>query len=583
MRSFFTYFFASLLAGLALIVLSFFLLVGIAASAAFSGEGQVTVPQKAVMTIDLGGPWHDRVEEDPFMELFGGGEGDLSATIKALEEAAADSRITCVYLRASGMGPGYTTAYELRAALRKFQESGKPVYVYGTLYDQRSMLVASLADSIFIHPEGMAEWFGISAQIPSYAAMLRKIGVKPEIIRATGNTFKSAVEPFFLDTISAENRLQTENLINQVWQNILATVGSDREIPVAVLDSLASNLSLGSSHDLIRTGLADALMHPDEVLSFLGSKTDEDDIREIPMISAGDYASTLSGGKYTGNKLAVVYAEGEITMGSSGSYTITGTRFVNAIREARLDPKVSAVVVRVNSPGGSSLVSELIAREIDLTAKEKPVVVSMGNVAASGGYYIASSAEKIFVSPTTITGSIGVFGTLFSARELLNEKMGIRYDEVKTNPEAGLLVPDKDVSPAVMAYLQRMVDQTYATFIQRVAEGRNMPLEAVAEHAKGRVWTGMDALSVGLADTLGGLADAMAYAAQLGELPENYRVVALPKVEDPFAQFTNTLKTLPEAFLKQHLGEHGAVINGLKTLNGQDRVLMRMEYDLFLR
>jgi protease-4 len=586
MKSFFKTFFAALLAGIVLIGGGILLTIGLISALAMAGESTPVVPEKTILTVELSGPWYDRAVDNPIAALFGADNGgqDLSALTRALTAAATDDRIKAVYLRASGMGPGYTTAFEIRQALQTFKESGKPIYIYGTIYDQRSLLVGALADSVLIHPEGMAEWYGLGAQIPSFAGMLRKVGVEPQIIRATGNSFKSAVEPFFLDSISAENRMQTETLLTQIWDEMLAAIAKDRGLTEEALDSMATDLTIESAADLVKSGLADAQMQADEVLTLLGDKTGEADIRKVPMTTYQDYAATLAKGKYTGDKLAVIYAEGEIVFGEgSDDYSITTRRYVNALREARMDPKIKAVLLRVNSPGGSSLVSDLIAREIDLTAQEKPVIVSMGNVAASGGYYISTSAQKIFVSPTTITGSIGVFGTLFSAQELLNEKMGIRFDEVKTNPHAGLLVPDQPMSPAVAGYFQKMVDRTYATFIQRVAEGRNLPLEQVAEHAKGRVWTGSDALRHGLADTLGGLSDALKYAAQQGGLGDAYRVVELPEAEDPFARFTQTVKNLPEAWLREDLGPYGEVLNGFKSLNSADRVLMRMEYDLLIQ
>ena len=460
--------------------------------------------------------------------------------LKVLEMATTDERIDGIVVHSDGLQAGWAQTEELRQALARFSESGKPVVGYNSILTAKNLYLASGTRKIWAHPMAVADWKGLAAQILFFKDLLRKLHIDVQVIRH--GKYKSAVEPFVQKKMSPANRLQTRRMVNGIWNETLRKVAEARRLPVDSLNAWAGNLALRMPQDLVRHGLVDGLLYPDELKKRLaGLSGNEVRAFDIHFVTETDY--------YYKNKakeifkelapvgsgvIAVLLAEGQIVPGEGNKDEIGADALIGQIRKLRKDDKIDAVVLRINSPGGSAMASEQIWRELKLLAKEKPLVVSMGNVAASGGYYIATAADNIFADRTTITGSIGVFGLIPNLQNAVGA-LGISVDTVKTHPHAdmGLMRP---LDTTEKAYFKQMIEFTYHTFLQRVADGRKMNIDRVDSIAQGRVWTGADAVKLGLADKLGGLTDALEYTETL--LPSDSKPVRVryyPQVENPFA------------------------------------------------
>lgn len=511
-------------------------LIGIAGG----GDTPAVVQQGSVLKIDLSEAITEAPSTDPFagfdfMSMQQTPQLSLLTTLRAIEAAAEDDRIDGIYLRPNGTGgaAGAAVVEELRAALETFKQSGKFIVAYNEVYTQGTYYLASVADKIYLQPEGGMEWSGLSASLMFYKGLFDKLDLKMEVFRPTVCKYKSAVEPYIRTKMSPENRAQMQALTDSMWKTITEAVSASRNIPVEELNRLADELAVTLPDEAVEKGLVDGVAYEDEMKDLLveaGASTDDDD--EVRFVSLGDYVSQVSADlkHLSAPEVALVYAEGQIVDGEGGGKEIHGNTLAAQLREQRLDDNVKAVVLRVNSPGGSALASDIIWREMELLKAEKPVIVSMGSYAASGGYYISAPADAIVADKMTLTGSIGVFGMFPYTLDALKNKLGITVDGVKTNRSAGM-GSTGPLTATERAAVMRGVDRVYATFTRLVAEGRNLPIEKVLDIAGGRVWSGDEALGIGLIDGYGGLKAAVALAADKADLGEDYRLVE--KIETP--------------------------------------------------
>ena len=439
--------------------------------------------------------------------------------------------------------------------------------------------MASVADEVYLHPEGVLELVGLAYQGMFFKGALEKLDIEPQIIRH--GKFKASVEPYMLDKMSNENREQISKFLNSIWSNMLADISESRNISTYDLFQIVQQLKVRKASDAVTLGLTDATLYKDQVLDSLRQKLNIEADAEIELTGLAAYKNVKSEGskkKYSKDKVAVVYAYGQISGGEGDDENIGSERISRAIRDARTDEKVKAIILRVNSPGGSALASETILREMMLAKAEKPIVVSMGDVAASGGYYIACHADTIVANPTTITGSIGVFGLLMNTQKLMKNKLGITIDTVRTNQYADMGSMYRSLTTKERNIIQKSVEDIYDTFITHVSEGRSMSKEAVDAIGQGRVWTGTDALDLGLIDVLGGLEDAIDIAANMASL-ENYRISSLPKQIDPVEELIKDLTGGAKAsILENELGKSYQLYKEVNNILEMDEVQMRMPY-----
>lgn len=581
MKSFFKSFFASLLAIVVFFGLIFILFFGIAG--ALLADEQVKVDPKSVLVIDLAKKMSDRKIDDPFAEISGDeAYPDLSTAVKLIEHAAKDSLIKGVYIIAKDNGNGAASASELRNALLEFKKSKKFIIAYGDYVSQAAYGVAAVSDKVYCHPKGMFEWQGMSVEYVFFKNLLDKLEIKPQIFYA--GKFKSATEPFRETNMTAANKEQTQVWLTDLYNNMLNNVAASRKISVDSLRKYAEEFRIDAPEKAVQLKLIDGLKYDDEVKQEIKSllklaKTDKINFVSLPDYEKG--ADIIEG--YAKDKIAVVFAEGDIMYGKPSPETITSDEYLSILRTIKQDKSIKAVVLRVNSPGGSSLASEIIWREIEMIKKEgKKVIVSMGNVAASGGYYIACNADKIFVQPNTITGSIGVFSVVPDFSSFMKNKLGITFDGVATSKYADLPSVTRALTDEEKKIIQREVDKTYLTFKTRVAEGRKLSLEYVDSVAQGRVWTGKRAIDLKLADQLGGLNDAIAEAVKMNGLKE-YRIRTYPEPKSFFEYIMDVYPDeLSKASIKKELGaEEYEIFQRMKQLkNEKGEIKARMPFEL---
>ncbi len=534
-------FFKTFLAGvLAFLVGSFlslffwlFLIGMIAGMAASIGGNNVSIHPGSILKIDLAERIADAPSTDPtanfdLLSMRPTPQLSLMEALRAIEAAKNDDRITGIYLRPNGGGgiAGSAIVEELRAAIVDFKQSGKFVVAYNESYTQGQYYLASAADSIYLQPQGGMEWSGLSMRMMFYKGLMDKLDLKAEVFRPTACKYKSAVEPYILNKMSDANRQQMQQLINSLWKTLASDVAASRGLSLETLNRMADKLEATLPEEALEKGLVDALIYEDQmddVFASLGVEADPDG--RYNYISLGAYASQVPADlRFKAPQVAVAYADGGIVDGSSSNGSVGGNSLAEKLADLREDDQVKAVVLRVNSPGGSALASDVVWREMELLKAEKPVVVSMGSYAASGGYYISCPADVIVADKMTLTGSIGVFGMYIDPIAALKNKLGVTIDGVKSNASAGMgtMTP---LTPLERAAIMRSVDKVYETFTTYVAEGRNLPLEQVLEIAGGRVWTGEDALGIGLIDSYGGLDAAIAIAAEKAAISDDYRIV----------------------------------------------------------
>ncbi|GAA4764951.1 signal peptide peptidase SppA [Flavobacterium hankyongi] len=560
--------------------------------ALLGGEEKIEVKNKSVIELDLAKVTNDyggkfNYKDMPFLNDKAEKEG-LSDVIKAIEIASKDSKIEGISILNNPLNLGVAQTKALRDELEKFKKSGKFVVAYSNVMTQKEYYLNSVASKVFLNPVGEVDFKGLSSSILYMKDFQDKSGIKMEVIRH--GKYKSAVEPFLTNTMSPENREQITTFLNSIWSSIVQDISKSRNIPVEKLNSIASELSARTPQLALENKLVDVIAYEDKyhdyIKSVIGIKDQKENYNKISIL---DYAeSTVEDETFSSkDKIAIIYAQGEITSGEGDVNEIGEGSMRRALEEAREDDDIKAIVLRVDSPGGSALTSDLIWREIELTKKVKPVVVSMGNLAASGGYYISCNANKIFAESSTITGSIGVFGMLPNFHGIAS-KYGFNSEMVETHKNAGGYDPFQPIDNDFKNFTQEGVESIYKTFVSRVAAGRKMTFEQVDAIAQGRVWSGTDALKLGLVDKIGGMDDAIAYAASLVNV-KDYATVDYPEYEkdiDSFFGGNGFFSSLglfqsTETLLKEELGEENyQMIQNIKSLNSKKGVQAIMPFEV---
>jgi len=538
----------------------FFGMIAIGAAMGSSSD-KVVVKDNSVINLDLSGVKYDYAGKFNYKDLgfVDAGKDGVSNVLAAIEYAKTDDRIKGISILNDESSLGMVQRREIRKKLEEFRKSGKFVLAYANTYSQGEYYLNSVADTVYVNPVGSLDFKGLSTEILYLKGLQDKTGVQMEVMRH--GKYKSAVEPYLQDKMSDANREQITVFLTSIWETIVDDISKSRKVPVEKLNEIANNLDARTPSRALKVGLVDKVAYEDEYHAAIKKALKIEGDKDYETIDILDYAKDIAQkilDKSSDDQIAVIYAQGQILNGE-GSVSYIGEGSINrALKDARQDDKIKAIVLRVNSPGGSALTSELIWREIELTKKVKPVIVSMGDVAASGGYYISCNADRIFADPSTITGSIGVFGMVPNFKSLAN-KYGVNSEQVKTHDNASNYSPFRDIDPSFKMVVTEGIEDIYTTFVQRVADGRKLTVEQVDEIAQGRVWTGKDAIKNKLVDELGGLDQAIAYAAKKVEI-DSYKVVNYPeykmKFEDLLRNYlgTSMIKT-EEQLIKEKIGE----------------------------
>lgn len=586
MKQFFKFMLASM-AGffLTMIVLFFFFAILIASLLTFTKKEEVVVKPKTVLHLTLKEAIPERSQASPFSfsetRLFSTSNvPGLLETNDLLKRASEDDNIRGILLDLSEIGSGMATMEEVRNALLKFKESGKFVVAYGEVYSQKAYYLATTADIICLNPEGALDFRGMAGELVFIKGLLGKLDINPQIIRH--GKYKSAIEPLISDRMSEANKEQTLAYINSLWMHISDGISKARNIDPARLQVIADSLLIQTPEDALNYHFVDRVIFKDQLIDLLKEKLEIGKNDKIEMMKLERYkdAPAKTFKKRAKEKVAVIYAVGSIGDGEGSDESIGSERISKAIRKARTDSTVKAIVFRVNSPGGSALASDVILREIKLARDIKPVVVSMGDYAASGGYYIACAADTILANPTTLTGSIGVFGVIPDFSKFFNNKLGVTFDVVKTNKHADYISVTRPMTPYEEKVITNDVERIYKVFVNHVSEGRSMPEALVDSLGQGRVWSGTDGVKTGLVDLTGGLQDAINIAANMAKL-EDYRIMSLPEQKDPFTQIIDELIGKPsETRLKKELGLLYPYMKELQSLSGLKGVQARLPFIL---
>ena len=551
------------------------------------------IKDNSILKINLSGTMQERAESNPLAMIMGEeAEGiALDNALTALDKAAKNEKVKGVYIEAGILGSSPAMAQELRQAIVKFKKSGKWVIAYGDRYSKMSYYIASAADEVLLNPSGSVDFSGMASTLMFFKETLAKLGVKMQVFKV--GTYKSAVEPYICTEMSDANREQISSYLGDVWSQVLKDVSKSRKRSEAELNSLADTLTvIAKAETSVEGGLVDRLCYIDEVKETLRKKMglDDDDDEDLIFTTIDDMAKSESLDDKVDDQVAVYYAYGEIVDiaaqgGFSQEHQIVGSKMVNDLQQLRKDDDIKAVVIRVNSPGGSAYASEQIWREIMLLKKEKPVVVSMGGLAASGGYYISCPANKIYAESTTLTGSIGIFGMIPDASELVTDKLGLRFDGVKTNKMSDFGANmGRPFNEAECTMLQSMVENGYDLFTRRVAEGRSLSQDSVKVIGEGRVWTGQQGLKIGLVDKIGNLEDAISAASKLAKLKE-YRAVPYPQDdENPFtAMFNKSKSGYLDSQLRETLGDYYTGYSIYRNLKNMSPIQARMPFDVVIK
>lgn len=587
MREFFKYVFATvvgIIISTFLIFLVFIVLI-FSVISSIGSKSPTAVAANSVLYLNLDQTIKERTPNKTFdnLPIIGSGPGKsigFYELIKALKEARTDDHISCIFLTVTSPEAGKATLKEIRDAITDFRKSGKKVIAYAEVYTQDAYYLASAADRVYLNPQGALEFKGFSSQLTFFKGALEKAGIEAQIIRV-GN-YKSAVEPFITDKMSDYNRSQVSAYLGGLYRTFLQGIADSRKIPVDTLHQLADTYRIKLPQDALDTRMVDGLKYKDEVLAELKKLSGLSPRQKLVSISINDYAADLESDQGSDrSKVAVIYANGDITSGEGNDDSIGSERISRAIRKAREDEQIKAIVLRVNSGGGSALASDVIWREIVLSKKVKPVIASFGDVAASGGYYIACAADSIFVQPNTITGSIGVFGIIPNFQNLLNNKLGITFDGVKTGQYADIMSVNRPLTAGERLIIQNDVNHVYATFTSRVAEGRKRSQSYIDSIGGGRVWVGTDAVKIGLADRIGNFQDAIGAAAKKAGLKKSYKIIEYPEKTDPIKSFLDDASdNVRVYYAKKEFGENFLLYQQLKKAVVNAGIQARMPFEV---
>ena len=583
--SFWKIFFGSLLAFVMGTFLLFFIIIAFVAAVATSFSNvEVAVSPNSVLSLHLD---YEIAEQTTYIPFQGLSFSDFKPAIapgvydimKNIEKAKTDPSIKGIYLNFGYVGLGMANTGQIRNALLDFKKSGKFIVAYSEFYSEKAYYLCSVADKVILNPKGVVEFNGMSARYPFFKGLLDKVGIQAQVFY--DGKFKSATEPFRLDSMSRENELMTITLLKDVHSKVMKDIAESRKIGILQLDSINNNLLVQNAADAKKYGLVDEVWFDDQVRDYLKKQLELTESDKVDMVSLTKYLS-VPGKKQDVNletdKIAILFASGDIVDGKGDDDNIGSEKFVKQLRKLREDDKVKAVVFRVNSPGGSALASDIIAREVQLTAAKKPVVVSMGDYAASGGYYISAYATKIVAQPNTLTGSIGVFGIYPNMQKLFEDKLGIHFDGVETGRYSDFGDISRPMREDEKLIVQRGVDSIYSDFKTTVVKGRNINATLVDTIAQGRVWTGSQALAFGLVDTLGGLEDAISIATHLSK-SSTYRLVEYPEVDkDMFELISMFREGKEQSAIRLKLGPFYSVYEQLQLISAMKGVQARMPF-----
>ncbi|MGA1977413.1 MAG: signal peptide peptidase SppA [Bacteroidales bacterium] len=570
--------------------LLFFIMLGSIGIMVASKNKTVSVPDNSVLVLKAGVTIPDRTDPNPIaaldlINMTFSPEPGLNDILQNIEKASSDPKIKGIIIENGFLSSGWATTEEIRDALVKFRkESGKFVIAYSDyVLEQEGYFLSTAAGRIYINPSSMVDFKGLSGEVMFYKKALDKLGIEVQVSRH--GKFKGAVEPYILDRMSNENRQQIREYVGSIWNHAIKMISEARDIPEEKLERLADNLAGNLATTALENKLVDGLLYRDQVNDTIKALAGIKKSDKVNFISMTKYSKIPDPGKTfsSKNKIAVIYASGSIVMGKGTDYDIGGNHYAEVIRNARLDSSVKAIVMRVNSPGGNAIAADIIWRELKLAAEAKPVVISMGNLAASGGYYISAPGTKIYSSPVTISGSIGVFGMIPDAGKLLEQKLGISTETVNTNANSDFPSIFRPMSIYEKEVMQASVEKIYNDFVSKVAEGRKMKTQSVDSIGQGRVWSGEKAMKIGLIDEMGGLRDAIAGAAKLADVT-TYSVRELPEAEDPYTRLLSQLGfEIKMNFIKKELGETFRFYNEFLDIKEMSGIQARLPYFIEIR
>jgi protease IV len=584
MKNFLKYTLATITGIIISSILFFIVLIAGLSALVASGDKPVTIGDNSILVLKAGASIPDRGTQNPFegVDLFNmtfTPVAGLNEILQNIEKASSDNKIKGILIENGLLPSGWATTGEIRNALEKFRKDGKFVISYTDyVLTQECYYLATASDRIYINPGAMVDFKGLSSEVMFYKKALEKIGVEVQVTRH--GKFKGAVEPFILDKLSDENKAQIKDYAGSIWANVIKSISQSRNIPEDQLNLLADKMTGNIASDALKNNLVDGLMYRDaliDTLKVLSGVSTEKDINLVSMLKYNKVPDPNKSGSVK-NRIAVIYASGTIVTGKGNENNIGGNRYAEVIRKERLDTTVKAIVLRVNSPGGNAIASDIIWRELELAAKVKPVVISMGNYAASGGYFISAPATKIYANPTTISGSIGVFGLIPNAGNLLEQKLGLTTEIVNTNKNSDFPSVYRPMNNYEKEVMQMSIEKVYSDFVGKVASGRKMAAESVDSIGQGRVWSGTSAQKIGLVDELGGLKDAVKGAADLAGI-SNYSIRELPIIEEPYTRLLSQLGgEIRLNILKKELGESVKYYNMFEEIKDLSGIQARLPY-----
>jgi len=588
MRNFFKIFFASLLAMIVFLVIGIFVIGGLmgALVSNLTSSTEAETGSKAILVVDLSQSFQEQTRENPIAAFSSADQYDypgLYDVVRMIRYAKSDSSVKGIYLKCSDNGNGFATSEELRNALADFKKSKKFIYAYGDVISQRAYYVANIADKIYCNPKGSLEWRGYALQLMFFKQTLDRLEIKPQIFYA--GKFKSATEPFREEKMTEPNKIQSREFLNFLYNGLLLNTAEARGIDTARLHSYANNYTIRTGYDAFKYKLIDGVRYDDEVQDELRQNLKLEKDAKINLVPLGKYAKSVNYKPGSGsNRIALIYAQGDIVDGKGNQNQIGSETYRALIRKARLDKNVKAIVFRVNSGGGSGLASENIWRELTITRKEKPVILSFGDYAASGGYYLACNADSIFAQPNTLTGSIGVFSIIPDLEGFFKDKLGVTFDGVKTAEHADAMTVAKPLSQTERTFIQNDVDTFYQTFLSRVSTGRKLSVANVDSIAQGRVWMGEKAVELGLVDKLGNLQDAINCAARMGKI-KDYKIREYPEPQGLLEMILGNYKKVSKAeAIKEELGTNGyniyTSLKNMQELIGSTQARLPVQYNI---
>jgi len=583
MKSFFKIFFASLLALILFFVGFFFIFAGIAFQ-----DSEVKISDNSFLEIKLNRPIAEMTSDDPFADLSQALTNEpspisLKDILESIEHAKTDEKIKGIYLDAPFVMAGFAQIEEIRNALIDFKESDKPILAYGETFTETGYYLASVADDIVLNPAGMLDMSGLTSEVSFFQGTLEKLNVEPQIFRV--GTFKSAVEPFIRKDMSEASKEQISVLLNSVYGVFIQNISSSRGIEAKELREISDQLKVRTTEDALNYKLVTQLGYYDEILTKMREIAGLEEGAKIPVVSVKKYSQSFVADKYNTNRIAVIVAEGNIVSGKGGDGSIGSDVIAKEIRKARLDDKIKAIVLRINSPGGSALASDVMWREVKLAKEVKPIIASMSSVAASGGYYMAMACDTIVAQPNTITGSIGIFAIIPDLSKFMDSKLGITFDRVSTGEFSDLYTVTRTLNDAEKQIIQTSVERGYEEFTSKAAEGRNMSIDDLLNVASGRVWSGIEAKENGLVDVLGGFDDAVTIAANSAGLEEgDYMKVYYPEKKPFFTQLLEGMGSSAKVLHKKYTyGEMANYVDELEYMMENKGLQTRMPFDLEIK